>query len=99
MTIAGYPYTLWSYAYWEKKKLYVVVRILNTLATQRFVFSFSPHGMKMEITSKPDFGKFCSENAVAGGAVPDIPYLTPLLCKNIEQFAGIFDRPVQFVKR
>lgn len=99
VTIAGYPYTLWSYAYWEGKKLHVVIRILNTLATQRFIFSFSGQGMRMEIKSKPDFGKFCSENAVAGGAVPDIPYLTPLLCKNIEQFAGIFDRPVRFVKK
>ncbi len=98
VSIAGYPYFLWSYAYWEKKKLCVVIRILNTLATQRFTFSFTAKGMKMEVESKPDFGKFCSENAVAGGAVPDIPYLTPILCKNIEQFAGLFDLPVRFIK-
>ena len=97
VTIASYPYTLWSYAYWEKKKLHVVIKLLNTLATQRFIFSFGAQNMKMEVKSMPDFGKFCSENAVAGGAVPDLPYLTPLLCKNIEQFAGLFDLPVQFV--
>ncbi len=98
IALAGYPYTLWSYAYWDKKKLCVIIKPLNTLATQRFIFSFTPKGMKMEVKSKPDFGKFCSENAVAGGAVPDIPYVAPLLCKNIEQLAGLFDMPVLFTK-
>ena len=97
--LAGYPYTLWSYAYWEKKKLCVVIKLLNTLATQRFIFSFTEKGMKMEVKSKPDFGKFCSENAVAGGAVPDIPYVAPLLCKNIEQIAGLLDMPVLFDRK
>ena len=53
----------------------------------------------MEVKSKPDFGKFCSENAVAGGAVPDIPYVAPLLCKNIEQIAGLLDLPVLFDRK
>ena len=53
----------------------------------------------MEVKSKPDFGKFCSENAVAGGAVPDIPYVAPLLCKNIEQIAGLLELPVLFDKK
>lgn len=99
VSLAGYPYTLWSYAYWQKKKLIVVIKLLNTLATQRFTFSFTPKGMKMEIKSKPDFGKFCSENAVAGGAVPNIPYVAPLLCKNIEQIAGLLDMPVLFDRK
>ncbi len=96
---SSYPYKMWAYAYWDKNVLKAVVKPLNTLVTQRYSFYFWKFAMKMTTESRPELGGFCSENAVAGGAIPNLPVITPILCADIRGFAGLFELPVYFVAR
>ncbi len=62
-TIKGYPYRIWSYAYCEKDKLKVVVKPLNTLATQYITFSFKDGNVEMKMIGTPSFTEFIMKNA------------------------------------
>lgn len=77
----GYPYLLWSYCYWEGPRLIVVVKPINTVATQRFEFTFKKNRLTLRIRSFPDFAEFARVNAVPSGQIPDIKVITPVLLR------------------
>mgnify|MGYP003290490572 CR=1 FL=1 len=66
-SIKGYPYKVWSYTYCEKGKLQMVVKPLNTLATQYITLDFNKNVVNLQIKGTPSFTEFIMKNA---GTVP-----------------------------
>lgn len=77
----GYPYQLWSYCHWEGDRLIVIVKPINTVATQRFEFTFKKERLTLRIRSFPDFVEFARVNAVPSGQIPEIKVITPVLLR------------------
>lgn len=99
VTLQGNVYHLWSYAYWEKKSLHVVVRPLNTVATKEFIFRFKGDAVSMKTKCNPDFRDFVVANSIASGVFPDLPVITPALVGLLKFGLLVTTAPVKFKKK
>ena len=94
--IKGYPYKLWSYAYTDGGRLKVVVKPLNTLATNYITIEFLKNSVKMQFKGTPDFTEFIIKNASS----PDFFRKHKLICKIAMGIIGlplkIAERPMKF---
>lgn len=94
-----WTYDVWSYSYFEKGKLHVVTRPLNTISTKEFIFSFRGNTVKMTTKTLPDFVVFCGYNSVAGGTIPSLPVVTPILVSFVKAACSITKIPVKIKKK
>ncbi len=98
MSVVGCPYTVWSYGYWEKGRLHIVTRPLNTLATKEFIIKPNKKGFSLTTKCFPNFRSFVASNAVVSGVIPDVPVLTPAILFFLKLGMSVVLCPVRFRK-
>ncbi len=96
ISIKGYPYVLWAYAFMKDGKLNAVVKPINTLSTITIVFEFLKNKVKMKIDSTPDFIDFIVKNADKSDFVRKNPKLQPIILKVIRKALEITHSPMIF---
>lgn len=99
ITLKGYPYTLWAYAFKKGEKLNVVVKPLNTLSTTKIVFEFSENKVKMQISGTPDFVEFICKNTHKSDFVNKNPALKPMITKVVNKALLTMQRPMIFKQK
>ncbi len=81
--LKGYTYKLWAYAYGEDGKVQVVVKPINTLATQRITFEFSGDELSIKMNSTPSFSDFIKFNAGDQAIIKNHPRFEPAIMKGL----------------
>ncbi len=92
-------YQVWAYAYWDKGRLHVATRLINSIVSKEFIFEPTKGGLKLRTECKPDFAVFCGYNSVASGTFPSVPLLTPCLVGILKGALSITKLAVRFGKR
>lgn len=96
ISLKGYPYTLWAYAYGDKDKLNVVVKPLNTLSTTYIEFRFIKNKVKMQIKGTPDFVEFICRNTDKSDFINKRKWLKPVATKAVRKALSLMQRPMTF---
>lgn len=96
ITLKGYPFTLWAYAYVQNSRLNVVVKPVNTLSTTFLSFEFCKGKVKMQIKGTPDFVEFIMKNAEQSDFVRNSGSLKPLVKKTVSTALNMLNLPIVF---
>jgi hypothetical protein len=95
-SIKGYQYKIWAYAFMKDGKLNAVVKPINTLATQRIVFTFAKSKIKLQFKGSPSFVDFIAKNADQSDFIKNSGALKPTLMKVVRKALGTTEMPMTF---
>ncbi len=96
VSIKGYPFTLWAYAFIKDGKLNAVVKPINTLSTTFIEIEFLRNKVKMKVTGTPDFIDFIAKNADKSDFVKNSGKFKPIIMKVVNKALNIIYRPITF---
>lgn len=99
VTLQGYRFTVWAFAYLDGGVLTAVVKPINTLATQIFTFAFKKNSLKLGAKGSPAFTDFLLYHMETVPTIRKNEFLkktAPLVVRKAVRFA---ERPYLYRKK